>query len=428
MLRMGQTLRYSASKDPRPPTVDGLANFWHETVAPDGTRTQLEAGINPIGVLRVVDGSRVPAILIRSSPHKAGTEVTPWQDHFDPDHGHIRYFGDNKPNARARAETSPGNRALLDALVLHRASTSAERARAVPILCFRGVRTGTAVKGYVQFCGLGILWRAELVAQWDARSSTSFPNYVFDIVVLSLTAENEQLDWAWINRRREHGASTAECLKLAPRSWRDWVSGGAESLPRVRRSVARLRTVKPAEQLPAAKSSEQAVLRKVLAFYEGRKHRFEAIAERVAEQVLRGRGADYRPGWLTPPSADGGADFVGRLDVGDGFARTRLVVLGQAKCETGVTGGLHLARTVARLRRGWLGVFVTAGYYSQAAQREVLDDEYPLVLIHGLRLAHETLRLAFEHHGGDVDALLSVIDGTYEQRIQFRRPEEVLWP
>lgn len=80
--------------------VDGLANFWRETIAADGTRTQLEAGISPIGMVRAIDGRRTPAILLRSSPHKAGSEVTPWQDLFDPDHGHIRYYGDSKPTSQ----------------------------------------------------------------------------------------------------------------------------------------------------------------------------------------------------------------------------------------------------------------------------------------------------------------------------------------
>ena len=179
--------------------------------------------------------------------------------------------------------------------------------------------------------------------------------------------------------------------------------------------------------MPAAGSHEAAALEQVLGFYAERKHRFEALAELVAERVLRGHGADYQPGWLTPASSDGGADFVGRLDVGDGFARAPLVVLGQAKCEQGATSGLHLARTVARLRRGWLGVFVTTSYFSLPAQREVLDDQYPLVLIHGRRLAEEVRRLAFERHGSDVDALLEAVDATYEDRLQIRRPEEILW-
>jgi hypothetical protein len=72
-------------------------------------------------------------------------------------------------------------------------------------------------------------------------------------------------------------------------------------------------------------------------------------------------------------------------------------------------------------------VFVTTGYFSEAAQREVLDDQYPLVLIHGLRVAEEVLGLAFERHGSDVGVLLKEVDATYPARLQIRRPEEILW-
>jgi hypothetical protein len=427
MMQMGEILRYGLPKDPVPGVIDGLPNFWHETVAPDGTLTLMERGISPIGAVRTANGARAPAILIRSSPHKAGSEVTPWQDHFDPDHGHIRYYGDSKATSRVSAAETVGNKALLEAFGAHRAGTANERAQAVPLVCFRGVPFRKAAKGHVQFCGIGVLWRAELVAQWDAKTARSFANFVFDILVLSLAAEDERLDWAWINRRRDPAISTGGCLELAPRAWREWVKDGDAALPRVRRSVHRLRTVGRAAQVPLPGSREDAALRQVLEFYRRRKPRFEALAEVVAERVLRGEGADYRPGWITPPSADGGADFVGRLDVGSGFSRTRLVVLGQAKCEAGAVAGLHLARTVARLRRGWLGVFVTTGYFSLAAQRELLDDQYPLVLVHGARLAQEVLQLAFERHGSSVATLLEAVDAAYAMRLQVRRPEEILW-
>ena len=59
------------------------------------------------------------------------------------------------------------------------------------------------------------------------------------------------------------------------------------------------------------------------------------------------------------------------------------MVLGQAKCVApgSQTSAKELARTVARLRRGWLGVFVTTGAITQKAQLEVFEDRYPLVMI-----------------------------------------------
>ncbi|WP_246009867.1 restriction endonuclease [Actinokineospora cianjurensis] len=144
--------------------------------------------------------------------------------------------------------------------------------------------------------------------------------------------------------------------------------------------------------------------------------------------MFRNRGGGYAEGWLTRGSGDGGADFVGRLDIGTGGAMVRLVVLGQAKCvaPTSSISAEQIARVVARLRRGWIGVFVTTGAYSRAAQLEIIEDQYPILLIDGRHLAEEVRRLSFESHGGDVDALLAAITTGYPAAVSARRPKEVL--
>ena len=88
---------------------------------------------------------------------------------------------------------------------------------------------------------------------------------------------------------------------------------------------------------------------------------------------------------------DGGINFVNRLDLGSGFAKTSVVVLSQAKCvdPNKSVSGIDLARTVARLKRGWIGAVVTTGTCSVKAQREASIDQYPLILINGARLAME---------------------------------------
>jgi hypothetical protein len=62
--------------------------------------------------------------------------------------------------------------------------------------------------------------------------------------------------------------------------------------------------------------------------------------------------------------------------------------LGQAKCQK-LISGKDLARLAARLKRGWVGVFVTTGIFSNAAQEEMYHDEYPVILINGRRVARE---------------------------------------
>src|SRR5215207_1421847 len=94
-MRVGDILRDSLPKNSSVPTIDGYPNLYFVTASPDGGMIPFSAGINR---MRPTSGaySRRPALLIRSSPHKAGSIITPWQDRFEPDRGHIRYFGDNK--------------------------------------------------------------------------------------------------------------------------------------------------------------------------------------------------------------------------------------------------------------------------------------------------------------------------------------------
>ena len=102
--------------------------------------------------------------------------------------------------------------------------------------------------------------------------------------------------------------------------------------------------------------------------------------------------------------------------------------MGQAKCEkpTSPTNGVHLARTVARLRRGWIGVYVTTSYFSEASQAEVIEDQYPLLLVHGLRLARELRELMLESGFSGMKNYLEYIDSLHDGWLQQRRAEEIL--
>src|SRR5205823_5968167 len=153
---------------------------------------------------------------------------------------------------------------------------------------------------------------------------------------------------------------------------------------------------------------EETILRDVYAFYHGRKARFETLASFVAGRILGESGTRYQHGWVTRGSGDEGVDFVGRIDIGSSFSLVGLVVLGQAKCEKvdEATNGRDIARTVARLRRGWLGVYVTTSYFSVPAQREVIEDRYPIVLVPGLRIATELAAAMHDRKLTDLSDLL----------------------
>jgi hypothetical protein len=427
-MRIGQTFRYSRPYDATKKTIDGLPNYFHYTSSPGTKLSLLESGINPIQRISAPGGQRCPAILISSSPHKIGSPETPWQDYFDPDNGHVHYFGDNKePSVDP---TNPnGNKVLLEQFSLQSSPVLAERKLACPIIVFQRVRVGSRAKGNVQFQGFGIVTQARRVTQYDRKNNRPFSNYAFDFTLFSLTAENEEFSWDWITKRRDAALTSDETLKFAPQSWRKWVKGGSPAVARCRRRVVKLLTINTAEQTAINGSKEAKILKGVYDYYANRKSRFEALAAFVAGRVISANGVEYRPGWITPSTSDGGADFVGRLDVGTGLARAKIIVLGQAKCEklTTPTGGNHIARTVARLRRGWIGTYVTTSYFSEAVQREVLEDKYPIVLVNGLRIAKEVDAAMHEAGVSNLNSFLDSIDATYDDQVMDRQPEELIY-
>jgi hypothetical protein len=432
-MNVGETLRYAQGADTKAVELDGYLNY-HYLTSPHGSgfaKLMLESGINRAREVLGPDGIRRPVIAIRSSPWKAGHESNPWHDEFDMDHGHIRYFGDHKPATVGIPGVTVGNRALMQAWPYHSGTRREDRLLAPPLLLFRAVTQKvdgqSKHKGFVEFCGVAVIERLEHVVQRDPDSGRSFPNIVLDLAVMSAD-EGDQFDMRWIDDRRDSDLTAEETLRYAPRSWRRWVEEGRTAIPLVRRRVLSSKVKSRAEQMPEPGSKDERALQDIYSFFDGKKHAFELLAARVASEVLQGSGSSYHAGWLTRAGGDGGVDFVGRLDVGSLGANTPLVVLGQAKC---VAPGSSIspdqvARVVARLRRGWLGIFVTTGAFSKQAQVEVIDDQYPVVLIPGKTLVEEATRMAAAAFNGDLQCMLEALIEGYSDAVTQRRPEEIL--
>lgn len=424
-LHSGEIYRYSREKNPSTESEDGLRNFYFETALMGLPKPSLESGISQIAKTpRSLSNSKFPAILISSSPHKGGTEWNPWHDVFAPDLGYVRYFGD------AKGSTDPsrvsGNKILLSQLKLHLSGNKADRLMATPLVFFERVAVDGRVKGNVKFHGFGLIERAELVSQFNSKIGY-FTNYEFSLAVLSLAEENEKLSWDWINARRDANISDEESLKLAPASWRRWVRDG--KIEGVRRRAALSKITPTESQRPGKGTREEKALTEIYEFYSARgRHKFELLASKIVESIVSGNGGYYREGWVTQGSSDGGVDFVGSLRIGAGFSSVEVVVLGQAKCEdpAKVTSGNSLARTVARLKRGWIGAYVTTSSFSERAQLEIIEDSYPLLRVNGLTLAAETLKLAERRGHSTLRSLLLALEDEYQSSVRVRRPEDML--
>jgi hypothetical protein len=260
--------------------------------------------------------------------------------------------------------------------------------------------------------------------QREKTSKQYFTNLAIELALLRLEKEGEIFDWAWIDARRNGSLAAREILALAPTAWREWVERGHSALERCRRNVARYRIVKRAEQASVT-SGEKRVLEEVHTYYEHEKHPFEGLASYVAARVI---GHGCKRGWITKRSGDMGVDFVCRLDVGDPgstLSRAPIVILGQAKCQRNSISAPNLARVVARLQRGWMGVYVTTSEFSEPAQLELAEDKFPIVLINGKRLAQE-LEQAMVAEGVTLRELLERETRWYEVNERPYPPARIL--
>ena len=245
-------------------------------------------------------------------------------------------------------------------------------------------------------------------------------------MIFNLLKENESLDWRWINDRRNPELTLDDTLRFAPDAWKRWVNG--ENKESLRRNVAKQAVVSTSEQKPEAGSKLHKTLTEAYKFYDGKKDRFEALALKVVEHIIRNEGGHFLSGWITEKGGDGGVDFYGRIDVGRGFNLTKIIVLGQAKCEKldSPTNGTHIARTVARLQRGWIGAYVTTSYFSKQVQKEIIEDKYPLMLVNGLELAIALEQMKNDRGMKSIKELLVILDKEHDTLIASRRPEEIL--
>ena len=426
-LRSGVVYRYPSERDTTKQFVDGLPNFFFQTALDGSALPLLEKGISQIAPPKGrKSGLSYPAILISSSPHSRGSEWNPWHDIFEPDLGYVRYFGDaKKPGNPALA---PGNKVLLEELARHTSGDAEVRATASPLVFFERVAIEGRSYGNIKFQGFGVIEKAELVTQYNPGLGY-FTNYVFSFAVLSVSDEDEEIDWQWINDRRSAEKSNKETLEHAPVSWRQWVKSGNQRIESVRRRASLAKVESVETQRPKPGSREDKCLSEIYSFYAANgRHRFELLASRVVMSHVNSYGGGYTEGWVTRGSGDGGVDFVGKVRLGSGFASVDVVVLGQAKCEAPdkPTNGVAIARTVARLKRGWIGAYVTTSFFSKQSQLEVIEDAYPLIKISGLTLATETLKLVESGGFRDVIGYLDSLELEYPEMIRNRRPDEIL--
>jgi hypothetical protein len=279
------------------------------------------------------------------------------------------------------------------------------------------------------FQGYGVVESIQLITQYaDNVEEGYFANYVFDFCVLGMSSDNEDFSWDWINARRNSSLTLAETNDKSPAPWQKFIQKGIPCLNNIRRRVSSLSLTSSEAQLPVPNSRDEEILEDVFRHFKKKPYIFEYFALRIVEDIFEESNIKCVSGWVTRKSADGGVDFITRIDVGSGLAGVKIVVLGQAKCtdpHTSVNGS-DISRTVARLKRGWMGAFVTTSYFTRNVQMEVIEDQYPIMMINGLRIAQIVQKRLYAT-GIDIEKYFRTFEEEYDENTVSKRPEEILY-
>ncbi|MGN8748761.1 hypothetical protein ACTNDR_09720, partial [Lactobacillus amylovorus] len=73
------------------------------------------------------------------------------------------------------------------------------------------------------------------------------------------------------------------------------------------------------------------------------------------------------------------------------------------------------------LKRGWLAAFVTTSYFTNATQQEILEDNYPILLITGKQVA-EIVNKELYRKNISLDKYLKSLNMEQE----YKNPEDIL--
>lgn len=310
----------------------------------------------------------LPAYIILIS-HEVRRMGNPWEDIVDFDTATIMYWGDAKHDKTKRYDEFRGNKRLLQTW---HAVLDGKLNHVPPILHFSKPK-----KGAVKFNGMCAL--TDLQITWFEQNGEPVKNYRLELTILDI----DTVKVSWLHERAKN--DDADTLNQnAPKTWKDYINGNINRLDVWAKSV-----LKKEDQLPLTESTDSNILRQL---HDLGNVEFEAVVVELLSNLPHVKHKITR----TRPTKDGGFDFSGEFSIPYPI-NYKIIFLGEAKKykRDSSIGVKHVARLVARLGRGEFGLFVTTSYYSEQAQKEILQDRYPVKLFTGLdlvKILHE-LRL-----------------------------------
>lgn len=317
--------------------------------------------------------SEIPCYIVLVTRNISHRWYNPWEDIIDYSSGTIFYWGDAKSDKDKSYTDFRGNRNLQKVFdyVLENRLTEIP-----PVLHFSKIESGI-----VKFNGLCVLKNLELT--WFQDKGNPVKNYRVELTILDC----EKVDIEWLHSRVDCN-NRKELHNNAPKVWLDYLKGNIRKLDVWSTSI-----LEKHEQLPPEGSSEALLLNRLCQLHPTE---FEAVVVELFRNLPLVNHKIVR----TRPTADGGFDFYGQFSI-PYPAKYEIEFLGEAKkfARDSAVQPKHVSRLVARLSRGQYGIFVTTSYYTKQAQREVLEDGYPVRLFSGNDLVNILQELRLVENG-----------------------------
>jgi len=340
----------------------------------DGSGMRNSGGIRTLGYLDGSGFDGLPAFVVLITAGTTTGHKNPWSDFVDFSRAEISYWGDAKFHDTKRLDDFIGNAALRK---IYDTSLAGRRHALPPFLHFSREK-----QGWVTFNGLCVLRDLEL--SWFDEGGTPIRNYHARFTILD--CEEVSVDWL------HHRVRCVDRLALnahpyCPQVWKDYIAGKTTPIDIWQKSI-RDKT----QQLPEEGSDAACILQQLSTLDP---FDFEKV---IVALFMEQTGVVHHVAG-TKSTGDGGFDFYGTFKLPEPLAY-EISFLGEVKryASNTVVDPKSVSRLVARLSRKEYGIFVTTSYFSAQAQREVLEDAYPVHLMSGIDLANMVLQLKLTDH------------------------------
>lgn len=344
----------------------------------DGSGMLNSPGIRPLSFISSNIATDLPAYLILVTHDTTSGQLNPWDDIVDLSKAEIWYWGDAKGSRDLPVDGFDGNKVLRK---IYDYILTGQRALVPPILHFSKPK-----RGFVQLNGLCVLDRLDI--SWFDDNGKPIQNYHAKLTILDCAL----VSLLWLHERaRAEDASKLDLHPDCPISWLKYKKGNKTPLD------IWMKKIRPkTAQLPAPESPEAKVLDQLLSLNP---FEFEKVIVSIFKQMPE--ITHHISG--TKSTGDGGVDFFGTFRLPQPV-NYEIGFRGEVKRYAASTSvdPKSVSRLVARLNRKEYGIFVTTSYFTEQAQREVLQDHYPVHLIPGIDLVNmlKHLRLV---NGGEIN-------------------------